>query len=1035
MNRLTQRIRTVVPAIVWGLATAAMCSPLFAQTAPANDTVASPPTDELQEVVVTGYRVSLKEATDAKKDSVGITDSIFAEDIGKFPDTNIAESFNRIPGITISRDINGEGVDIAIRGLGTDFTRVLLNGAPIAIASTGPTDAQNTNREVDLNMFPTELFSQLTVYKTSQPDLIEGGAAGTVNMRSARAFDTPGAHLTAGVQGTKNQQASSPGERGYMIGSDTFENGLGVLFGFVGIHNNVNIPGFETIGWTNPHLSATQCTGTCNTTGGGNWTIPATVPANAGNGLTTGATIDQAFLLANNPGLTIAQINNAIIPRLGRDSDEAGERNRENAVLSFEFKPNDNMHAYLDSMWGWEHNDEQRIDMDWVGRNGAAIPLDMKVDNATPGCTGGCVVTSATYANSQFFLEYRPYTEDTYFWNTNPGFEWKINDSFSFDAQGNYSDSRFHREVPTVLPITAPSSGLTVDYTNNGADPTIASNVDLDNPANFVWNGGRVNIQDERRETQTRGARANFTWSESKLLNLKVGAAFDHVARAINAADNSQAWQNAVCGDNPNVFLPGPNSEPPCAGLSVVGAAPAGYPTYPGLGTGYSAGTAPGSLTYQGSLIPLANLASFLKPGPNGFITVNWPAFMAASNYAAFHNSEPFSGSSNTGASGGSVDEDTTGVYAEFTGTATIDDHQLRYIGGVRWVHTDQMIGGYISLPDPRDAATPAPLDGAKYPNITVSNLTENKYSNLLPSFEAAYNITDQWVFRGAVSRTMTRPNPNAMLPGLSFTDPSAAVGTVGNPALQPYLSNNIDLGLDFYTGQEGYLSLTWFRKHITGFTSNGNTTEPFSFLAPYGITYDTLTPTQQGAITARGGPSAATVVLTEQINASGVLTDNGLEFGWVQPLDFLIGRFGLEGFGYQFNYTLVDQIGTGAAPAIALGVPPHTYNLMFYYDHRGVTLRVSTVYNAANQISTANQNGITAAALFQDTYQQWDFSSSFDLGKIFNLSGPAQNIQVTLDCTNFTAARQRQYFEFPNATYTDYNPGRTYMVGVRARF
>src|ERR1700733_2954408 len=632
MSRSNKRIRGVVRAILSCVSAAAMCTPLFAQTAPANPT-ASPAGDELQEVVVTGYRMSLKEATDAKRDAVGITDSIFAEDIGKFPDTNIAESFNRIPGITISRDIDGEGVDIAIRGLGTDFTKVLLNGAPIAIASTGVTDAQNTNREVDLNMFPTELFSQLAVYKTSQPDLIEGGAAGTVNMRSARAFDTPGAHLTAGVQGTKNQQASSPGERGYMIGSDTFDNGFGVLFGFVGIHNNVNIPGFETIGWTNPHLSATQCTGTCNTTGGGNWTIPATVPVNAGNGLTTGATINQAFLLANNPGLTITQINNAIIPRLGRDSDESGERNRDNAVLSFEFKPNDNVHAYLDSMWGWEHNDEQRIDMDWVGRNGAAIPLNMQVDNSTPGCTAGCVVTSATYANSQFFLEYRPYTEDTYFWNTNPGFEWKINDSFAFDVQGNYSDTRFPREAPTVLPITAGNSGLTVDYTNNGGIPSIASNDDLDNPVNFVWNGGRVNIQDERRETTTRGARANFTWSESKLLNLKVGAAFDRVARSINASDNSQAWQNAVCGDNPNVYLPGPNSEPPCQGLSVVCAAPAGYPTYPGLGTGYSSGIAPGSLVYQGSLIPVGSLASYLKPGPNGFITVNWPAFMAASNY------------------------------------------------------------------------------------------------------------------------------------------------------------------------------------------------------------------------------------------------------------------------------------------------------------------------------------------------------------------------------------------------------------------
>src|ERR1700733_4083623 len=307
MSRSNKRIRGVVRAILSCVSAAAMCTPLFAQTAPANPT-ASPAGDELQEVVVTGYRASLKEATDAKKDAVGITDSIFAEDIGKFPDTNIAESFNRIPGITISRDINGEGVDIAIRGLGTDFTRVLLNGAPIAIASTGPTDAQNTNREVDLNMFPTELFSQLSVYKTSQPDLIEGGAAGTVNMRAVRAFDTPGAHLTAGVQGTDNQKAANAGERGYLIARNTWDNGLGALFGFVGIQNNVNIPGFETIGWTNPHLSATQCTGTCNTTGGGNWTIPATVPSNAGNGLTPGATIDQNFLLDGCPGREAIEI-------------------------------------------------------------------------------------------------------------------------------------------------------------------------------------------------------------------------------------------------------------------------------------------------------------------------------------------------------------------------------------------------------------------------------------------------------------------------------------------------------------------------------------------------------------------------------------------------------------------------------------------------------------------------------------------------------------------------------------------------------
>jgi hypothetical protein len=92
-----------------------------------------------------------------------------------------------------------------------------------------------------------------------------------------------------------------------------------------------------------------------------------------------------------------------------------------------------------------------------------------------------------------------------------------------------------------------------------------------------------------------------------------------------------QAWQNAVCGDNPNVFVPSPNSQPPCEGL--VSAAPvspfgAKYPTYPGLGTGYSTGVA-GPLVYQGSLVPVGSIASYARPGPAGFITLTCAAVRA----------------------------------------------------------------------------------------------------------------------------------------------------------------------------------------------------------------------------------------------------------------------------------------------------------------------------------------------------------------------------------------------------------------------
>jgi TonB-dependent receptor len=370
-------------------------SAAFAQDA--NPTASASTGEEIGEVVVTGFRASLQSSTDAKRESVGFTDAIFAEDIGKFPDTNLAESFNRIPGITITRETSGEGLNIAIRGLGTNFTRVLLNDAPVAIASTGRTDSQNTNREVDLDMFPTELFSQLTVHKSSDAHTLEGGAAGTVNMRMARPFDKEGGRLAYSIQGLDNNNADGTGVKGSLLASDTWGN-FGVLVGVSGYNNKVNTTGFETIGWTNANLSATQSTSaTRNNTGGGNWTIPGTVPANAGNGLTTGATIDQAFLLANNPGLTIQQIDNALIPRLGRPSAEYGTKNRYNGIISLEYRPTDGLHFFLDSMYGKKEIDMQRIDMNLVGRNGAIVPLNMQVDR--DDCSAGCVVTSATFAN------------------------------------------------------------------------------------------------------------------------------------------------------------------------------------------------------------------------------------------------------------------------------------------------------------------------------------------------------------------------------------------------------------------------------------------------------------------------------------------------------------------------------------------------------------------------------------------------------------------------------------------------------------
>jgi TonB-dependent receptor len=1013
-----------------------------------------------ESIVITGYRGSLQSSTNAKKRSVGFVDTIFAEDIGKFPDTNIAESFNRIPGITITREITGEGVQVSIRGLGPNFTRVTLNNAPIMVASTGRDGDQGANRQVDLDLFPTELFTKLTVTKSPTSAMLEGGAAGNVDMRSARPFDNPGAHLTYSAQTTKESHANKWGYRGSVLASDTFGK-FGILVGAAGARNQVWTKGFETIGWTNPNLStpnsiagktngvqnvptpaqiaAAQCMAndaTCNSTGGGNWTIPGTVPSNASiPGVAAGTAINQAFLLAQNPGATIQQIDNGIIPRLGRPVYEEGSKDRINAIASLEYK-GDRLHAYLDGMYARKVNDMQRVDMDWVGRNGAAIPVNTTYDKSD--CSQGCTVTGGTYYNSQWFLEFRPWKEHLKYWGINPGLEYEFSPILKFDLNANYTRSTFHRETPSVLVITPANSGVTVNYSNTGAIPTMTTNVDLDNPANFGWSGGRVNIQDERRTSYTKGARGSFTWGDQHL-NLHVGSAYDIVYRRIRGYDASQQWQNAICGDQPSVFLPSPNSQPPCQGLNVVGAAPAGYPTYPAYGTGYTAGQT-GPITYLGSSIPQTQLASYLKPGPGGFITVDWNSLMAASNYNQFHAAETDTGGTNTGASDGLLREKTWGSFAEVNGDWVIGDNELLFNAGVRWVKTWQTIGGRVSIADARNALMPTGAcpgtgkvnDGACYPNIVNFISQDRTYTDFLPSASGAYHIGSHAVVRAAVSRTMTRPDPSQMLPGLNFSSPSADVGSVGNPDLKPYISDNIDLGFEYYTGKEGYVGFAAFRKSVSGFTINGSATVPFSNLAFYGVTYNTLSPTQQAAIDSRSGPGSANVVLTEQVNAPGRLTINGVELTWVQPLDFLLGRFGLNGFGFNANMTLVDQSGSGSAQAVATGVPPRAYNVTGYYENHGISLRVSRTWNKGFIASGFNQNGIPLAAIYSDSYGQWDFAGYLDFAKI---TGNERLPQLTLDVQNITKAKQRSYFQFPNATFSLFDPGRLLMVGVRGHF
>src|SRR6187431_2133462 len=151
--------------------------------------------DELEEVVVTGIRGSLLASMEIKRNATGVVDAISAEDIGKFPDSNLAESLQRITGVSIDR-VNGEGSAITVRGFGPNFNLVTLNGRQLPAAHVGTitgnptnTGAQGTSRSFDFAALASEGVSALEVYKTGNAAVPSGGIGATINIKTIKPLE------------------------------------------------------------------------------------------------------------------------------------------------------------------------------------------------------------------------------------------------------------------------------------------------------------------------------------------------------------------------------------------------------------------------------------------------------------------------------------------------------------------------------------------------------------------------------------------------------------------------------------------------------------------------------------------------------------------------------------------------------------------------------------------------------------------------------------------------------------------------------
>src|SRR4051812_31552066 len=185
MNRITFAVKSAL-----GLALMAPPALVFAQTAASTEA-----STNLEEVVVTGIRHSVEQSLDVKRAATSVTEVVSAEDIGKMPDKNVADSLSRVPGVTISSaSANEGGFDendrVSMRGTNPSLTQTLINGHGVAAGDWFVLNqVQQVGRSVSYTLLPSELVNQIVVHKSSQASLVEGGVAGSVDIITRKPLD------------------------------------------------------------------------------------------------------------------------------------------------------------------------------------------------------------------------------------------------------------------------------------------------------------------------------------------------------------------------------------------------------------------------------------------------------------------------------------------------------------------------------------------------------------------------------------------------------------------------------------------------------------------------------------------------------------------------------------------------------------------------------------------------------------------------------------------------------------------------------
>ncbi len=1015
---------------------------------------------ELDKVTVTGYRQSLQKSLDEKRYTTEQVDAIFAEDIGKFPDQNLAESLQRIAGVSIDRE-GGEGQRISIRGLGSDFTRVRLNGLEaLATAGTG-TGGVNRSRGFDFNTFASELFSQVKVNKTQSAQMDEGSLGSTVDLRASRPFDYDGFRASASAQVGYGELAEKFDPRVSGLISNTWaDNTFGALLSASYSKRNVYEEGYNPVRWEHGnHRNSNQSNannngtyGFCSPVGYNPQTprnpLSNETPAGSGsqanqdrnNGWGSfGIDADNCGTGLPRPANTPENIaayetaTNAWLPRYPRYIRTAHEIERVGVTGALQWRPSDDTILSFDAMYSSLSKDQREDSLGAnlhraanLGGKTQIVVREAEVDSMNR-------LSYGVFDNVDFRTESTAIEESTEFQQYSLSLEHHVNDAVRIDAQVGHSSSDYERPVFSLVSFDNQNlDGFVLDLRGNPDMPRMTFPFALNDASAWSWLGYGavpVNSNGTARGTNISEVRLNPQYVNNTFDTAKVDLEFAinptftlRGGLAYKSYDMSSEEYRHISYGRLAQALPD--------GVTVGDLST----TMEGFGANLSG--APGSW-----LVPdfdkVAQLLDIYCNCDSGAQGGDYRLASIGHFGAANNNFE--------------VNERSLGSYLQLDFNTELLERAFRGNVGVRVVETQITASGWA----PCAASNPAQnsenceaffgvasATAAAGDRYLVGTEVTHDYQDVLPALNVAWDLTDEVVLRFGAAKTMARPALLYLSPSVSggptqyFDDGRTYSINLGNPQLEPFRSTNYDLIAEWYFAEGALLSGAIFYKDIESYIQRTrllSTWEDMGYsldLLPEGFTPDTVF-NVQSYFNTPGGPL------------------KGYELTYQQPFTFLPGFW--RNFGVQLNYTHVQSEITYLFSTAAnsnttvvteytnndlINLSPNSYNATVYYDDGRFSARLSTSYRDGyisdiltreNVWDLDGNQLITPDVTGKDSVQNVDFNMAYRFG---------DNLTLTFEAINLTDTADSRYVDSTLSMPDRYTVnGRQYFLGARYRF